>query len=1035
MSFDAGSIIARMDLDDAEFDRKLRADVAKIEAFEKRSHEAKISAELDPSGLNRARQQFTRFDQQITQDAQQRGRAHGSVLGALMGLFGGSRAAGGGSGGSGRSLLGGLLGGAGPVPTGLPVGARGLLLGTAGAVGLGALPALFGGALPLGVAGLGLGVAGIGAKALIGSRNVAGRPATQGPLYAEAQAAMKSIKSAFDAGIQPLIGPLRQAFSAIPRMLRSIGPELRQLFAGAGTLIMPVLRALTSLARTVLPLLGQAFRATAPLIRPLIGGFTRLLGGLLPGLIALLRAASPAVHALAGILGELGSGIGMMLRDFAPAVKASSVIFKALGDVLAAIFPIIGKLAGVFARALGPVFVQFARVIRSLLPFLTIMGRALASLAGAVLRDLVVLFGALAKLLLAISPAIQILARAFSQVVNVLESTGVFAALASALEQIAPVLARFVNLLIRQLAPDLPVLTQLLVVFSTTLITLVAAGLTTILTGLISLLRHFPRLVPILGFVAAAWLAWNLVVSANPIGLVIIAIAALVGAITLLAKHWSRVWGDIKNWAMDAWNFIYHGFGKFLLPLLGPAGLIALGVIELAQHWRTVWGDIKGVALAAWHFLHDNIVSPLVNTFTKTIPGAFRTGVRAIGGAWDNIKNVVRAPVAWVVDHVIDGLISAFDWISGKVGGPHIPAVHPFGLATGGLIPGYGGGDRHLALLEGGEAVVSKETTAQHAGTLRSWGVPGFQAGGRAHGNPHLPHGMADPGGGIGHAISGLFHDIAGGAKIIAAIASGNTTALVNAITGMIPGGAGGAVADMAQLLLAIPKTLIRNAVHFLIGQFSAPTGGALGKGGLGRQSLRQIEDYWMGAGGPGGLIAHIAAAITGPESGFNPRAVQQGQPYATTGWGLWQITPGNSEPQFGIDQALLNPRNNAGAAVAKYRGAGSSFLPWTTFVSGAYRAFMDQGGVLQPGWNTVLNGTGQPEVVLSPRESEAHVMLARAASLLARSGGGSTLERQMERLIRAVERNAGQTGAALSLALDRGSRGAAYAGLYGGIA
>jgi hypothetical protein len=131
--------------------------------------------------------------------------------------------------------------------------------------------------------------------------------------------------------------------------------------------------------------------------------------------------------------------------------------------------------------------------------------------------------------------------------------------------------------------------------------------------------------------------------------------------------------------------------------------------------------------------------------------------------------------------------------------------------------------------------------------------------------------------------------------------------------------------------------------------------------GGLGRASLRQIEDWWIGAGGPGGGTAHVAAAITGAESGFNPRAVQQGQPYATTGWGLWQITPGNSEPQAGINQQLLTGPSNAIAAVAKYRGAGG-FSPWTTFVDGAYLQFMDRGGWLPPGPSLVYNATGGPE-------------------------------------------------------------------------
>jgi hypothetical protein len=95
------------------------------------------------------------------------------------------------------------------------------------------------------------------------------------------------------------------------------------------------------------------------------------------------------------------------------------------------------------------------------------------------------------------------------------------------------------------------------------------------------------------------------------------------------------------------------------------------------------------------------------------------------------------------------------------------------------------------------------------------------------------------------------------------------------------------------------------------------------------------LQNLWTGAGGPAN-VANVAAAIAMAESGGR-NVMQQGQPWATTGWGLWQITPGNS--------SLLNPQLNAIAAVAKYRGAGNSFSPWTTFNDGAFRRFMGAQG------------------------------------------------------------------------------------------
>jgi len=117
--------------------------------------------------------------------------------------------------------------------------------------------------------------------------------------------------------------------------------------------------------------------------------------------------------------------------------------------------------------------------------------------------------------------------------------------------------------------------------------------------------------------------------------------------------------------------------------------------------------------------------------------------------------------------------------------------------------------------------------------------------------------------------------------------------------------------------------------------------------------SYAQLENAWDTAGGPS-AEAPTAAAIAEAESG-GAAVMQQGQPYSTTGWGPWQITPGNSEPQFGTDNALLQLPNNAGAAVAKYDAAGG-FTPWTTYTSGKYEQFMGGAGS-GPGGNTGSGG------------------------------------------------------------------------------
>lgn len=92
--------------------------------------------------------------------------------------------------------------------------------------------------------------------------------------------------------------------------------------------------------------------------------------------------------------------------------------------------------------------------------------------------------------------------------------------------------------------------------------------------------------------------------------------------------------------------------------------------------------------------------------------------------------------------------------------------------------------------------------------------------------------------------------------------------------------------------------------------------------------NFQQLESTWIQAGGTPGW-APLMAGIALAESGGTPHAVQKGQPYATTGWGLWQITPGDSESQVGTNNALLTPTKNAKAAIAKFASQG--LTAWRT--------------------------------------------------------------------------------------------------------
>jgi Lysozyme like domain len=230
--------------------------------------------------------------------------------------------------------------------------------------------------------------------------------------------------------------------------------------------------------------------------------------------------------------------------------------------------------------------------------------------------------------------------------------------------------------------------------------------------------------------------------------------------------------------------------------------------------------------------------------------------------------------------------------------------------ARGGRIPGFGGGDHVPVLAEPGEAFIDKYRTRKYASTLAAMGVPGFASGGIVPGY------------------------------------SGN-------VGGMGPWATNNYRASVNDFASAMAKSFASS--------MSAMMGGSGRPGGMtsagGQYNIGSLENLWQQAGGPGGYIARIAAAIALAESGGNPLARN---PSGASG--LWQIlgqvVGGN----------IFSPFVNALNAVSKFDSA-HGFSPWVTYTTGAYLRYMDQGGYLQPGLNMIMNGTGQRERVLSPDE------------------------------------------------------------------
>ncbi len=187
------------------------------------------------------------------------------------------------------------------------------------------------------------------------------------------------------------------------------------------------------------------------------------------------------------------------------------------------------------------------------------------------------------------------------------------------------------------------------------------------------------------GVVTAAQWLWNAAMDANPIGIIILAIAALVAAIIWLVANWSSV----TKFLTEAWKNV----GSFFATV-GDA---------ISKWWTGFWNGIVsfGVSVLVGYVTW-------VHSILAAIVGFFQTVGSAIGSAWSNLWSgvgaIVRNAFNGVVSFVKGILNGIIDLINGAIGGINtmigainsIPGVHVPKLgtlphfATGGVMPSTG---------------------------------------------------------------------------------------------------------------------------------------------------------------------------------------------------------------------------------------------------------------------------------------------------------------------------------------------------------
>lgn len=238
----------------------------------------------------------------------------------------------------------------------------------------------------------------------------------------------------------------------------------------------------------------------------------------------------------------------------------------------------------------------------------------------------------------------------------------------------------------------------------------------------------------------------------------------LVPAFIFLWIQVSNVWDWISSKISFTWNFVRDSIFTPLVIFLDATVGAAFRAL-----WRTVehvWNWISDKISGTWNWLRDSVLAPLGNYITTTFVGFFDAMKDGVGRAWNAFKDVVREPVRFVIDTVINGgVIKNYNKLNDFWGGDDLAEMKfPAGFRKGGFTGNYGL-DEVAGVVHGREFVTRAEATEkvnrEHPGFLETLNRTGSvmsalgAAAGSAHGS-HCAHcaGAAAMGAAVSHSTT-----------------------------------------------------------------------------------------------------------------------------------------------------------------------------------------------------------------------------------------------------------------------------------------
>jgi hypothetical protein len=234
---------------------------------------------------------------------------------------------------------------------------------------------------------------------------------------------------------------------------------------------------------------------------------------------------------------------------------------------------------------------------------------------------------------------------------------------------------------------------------------------------------------------AAQWLL-NIAMDANPIGLIIIAVAALIAGIIYAYLHFKTfrdIVNEVGHVAAVAFDLIRHA--------------VATAFDWIKAHWPLLLGILTGpIGLAAaFIMMHWHQIVSGASAMVSSVIGFFRSLPGRILSALGNLGSLLWNAGARVIDGLVGGIMSRVGSVTSAISNiaGAITAHLPFSPAKKGPLSGRGdprlAGQRIAAMLAEGLAAGTSSVTVAASRMAGAAGISG--------------HGVATAGGGAGGTV------------------------------------------------------------------------------------------------------------------------------------------------------------------------------------------------------------------------------------------------------------------------------------------